>query len=147
MQIKIQKRDGKIEEFLSFKIKDAIKKAFSSENISYDDVIFLNIMKKINNTKHSNVECIQDMIETELYEQKYFKVMRSFMLYRHIHKLQREQTIDDDTTYVNTTQTIKEYIDGNDWRIKANSNTGYSSAGLINNTAGKVIANYWLGKI
>jgi anaerobic ribonucleoside-triphosphate reductase len=42
---------------------------------------------------------------------------------------------------------LKNYISKEDWRIKANSNTGYSHAGLINNTAGKVIANFWLDKI
>jgi ribonucleoside-triphosphate reductase len=66
-----------------------------------------------------------------------------------MHKLQREQVLglNEDTTYINSTQTIEEYINGTDWRIKANSNTGYSHAGLINNSAGKVIANYWLDKI
>ena len=66
-----------------------------------------------------------------------------------MHKIQREQILGltNDTTYVNSTQTIQEYINGEDWRIKANSNTGYSHAGLINNSAGKLIANYWLDKI
>ncbi|MFY4819302.1 ribonucleoside triphosphate reductase, partial [Aliarcobacter butzleri] len=73
----------------------------------------------------------------------------SFMIYRHLHKIQREQIlqINKDTTYINSTQTIEEYINGSDWRIKANSNTGYSHAGLINNSAGKIIANYWLDKV
>lgn len=44
-------------------------------------------------------------------------------------------------------QSIDEYIYKSDWRINANSNTSYSHAGLINNTAGKVIANYWLHKV
>jgi ribonucleoside-triphosphate reductase len=71
------------------------------------------------------------------------------MIYRHTHKMQREHIfgLAEDTTFINSTQTIEEYINGQDWRIKANSNTGYSNAGLINNTAGKVIANYWLDKI
>ncbi len=73
--------------------------------------------------------------------------MRSFMLYRHTYKMQREQTLKSDTTYIDTTQTVEEYINKADWRINANSNTGYSHAGLVNNTAGKVIANYWLDKI
>ena len=51
------------------------------------------------------------------------------------------------TTYIDCNNTIDEYINKHDWRINANSNTGYSHAGLINNTAGKVIANYWLDKI
>lgn len=44
-------------------------------------------------------------------------------------------------------QTVEEYIGQSDWRIAANSNTTYSNAGLINNTAGKVIANYWLDQV
>jgi ribonucleoside-triphosphate reductase len=106
-------------------------------------------MARLQNKRVAAVEDIQDMIEQELYRARYFDVMRSFMIYRHTHKMQREHIfgLNEDTTYINSTQTIEEYISGNDWRIKANSNTGYSNAGLINNTAGKVIANYWLDKI
>lgn len=42
---------------------------------------------------------------------------------------------------------VEEYISKSDWRINANANTGYSSAGLVNNLAGKAIANYWLDKV
>ena len=48
---------------------------------------------------------------------------------------------------VNCSETVLEYISKEDWRINANANTGYSNAGLINNIAGKVIANYWLDSI
>ncbi len=143
----ILKRDGTYKKFIAYKIEDAIKKAFKSEQVDYDPIIFLNIIQKLLNKKTIGVEDVQDLIEKELYASKYFKVMRSFMLYRHLHKLQRNEIFKEDTTYINSTQTIEEYINGSDWRIKANSNTGYSSAGLINNTAGKVIANYWLDKI
>ena len=145
----ILKRDGIYQEFQSFKIEDAIKKAFKSSSVEYDDSIFV---KVINSNKIKNiltVEEIQDTIEQEIYKAKYFDVLKSFMLYRHMHKMQREHILglDTDTTYINSTQTIEEYINGTDWRIKANSNTGYSHAGLINNSAGKIIANYWLDKI
>jgi len=143
----ILKRDGSYKEFLSYKIEDAIKKAFKSENTIYDDSIFTHILDKLKNRRIIAVEDIQDLIEQSLYESRYFNVMRSFMLYRHLHKMQRETEIDESTTYINSTQTVEEYINGNDWRIKANSNTGYSNAGLVNNSAGKVIANYWLDKI
>ena len=53
----------------------------------------------------------------------------------------------DGVTYIDCTKTVTEYTEGNDWRIKANSNTTYSNAGLVNNTAGKVIANYWLDQV
>ncbi len=50
-------------------------------------------------------------------------------------------------TNVDCSTAVSEYISGSDWRIKANANTGYSNAGLINNVAGKVIANFWLDEI
>ncbi|MDQ1245482.1 MAG: hypothetical protein QG565_1823 [Campylobacterota bacterium] len=143
----ILKRDGTHKEFLPFKIEDAIKKAFKSQNVTYDSSIFFNVLDKLKAKRVVAVEDIQDLIEKELYKGRYFEVMRSFMIYRHTHKMQRDGVLDEDTTYINSTQTIEEYILGTDWRIKANSNTGYSNAGLVNNTAGKVIANYWLDKV
>ncbi len=143
----ILKRDGSEKEFLSYKIEDAIKKAFKSENTLYDSTIFFNVLDALKSKRIVAVEDIQDLIEKELYKNRYFDVMRSFMIYRHTHKMQRDDALDTDTTFINSTQTIEEYINGTDWRIKANSNTGYSNAGLINNTAGKVVANYWLDKI
>jgi ribonucleoside-triphosphate reductase len=147
MNVKILKRDGSYQDFLPFKIEDAIKKAFKSKNTPYDVSIYKNVLKNIKKKSIVDVESIQDLIEKELYKNGYFEVMKSFMLYRHLHKMQRERFLDEGTTYVNSTETIEEYINGSDWRIKANSNTGYSSAGLVNNTAGKVIANYWLDKV
>ena len=62
--------------------------------------------------------------------------------------MQREHVagLNEDTTYVDSTQTIEEYIHQTDWRINANANTSYSNAGLVNNVAGKIIANYWLNE-
>ena len=145
----IIKRDGNSQKFVPFKIEDAIKKAFESEVKAYDKRVFAELMDTIKNRDEISVEEIQDIIEKVLYAHQHFEVMKSFMLYRHMHKIQREQilALDEDTTYINSTQTIKEYIDKSDWRVNANSNTGYSNAGLVNNTAGKVIANFWLDTI
>ncbi|MBD3807080.1 MAG: ribonucleoside triphosphate reductase [Epsilonproteobacteria bacterium] len=146
---RIIKRDGSSQKFVPFKIEDAIKKAFDSVVESYDKKVFLELMLSIKDKNEISVEEIQDMIEKMLYKHNHYEVMKSFMLYRHLHKIQREQILglNEDTTYINSTQTILEYIDRSDWRVKANSNTGYSNAGLVNNTAGKVIANFWLDKI
>lgn len=143
----ILKRDGSNKEFFSFKIEDAIKKAFKSQHVIYDSSVFFNVLEQLKSKRVVAVEDIQDLIEKELYKARYFDVMRSFLLYRHMHKMQRDSLLEEDTTYINSSQTIEEYVSGTDWRIKANSNTGYSNAGLVNNTAGKVIANYWLDKI
>src|SRR3989338_3527999 len=45
---------------------------------------------------------------------------------------------------VEVQKTIAEYLYQMDWRVNANSNQGYSLGGMILNTSGKVIANYWL---
>lgn len=50
-------------------------------------------------------------------------------------------------TFINCSDTVNEYINREDWRIKANANTGYSHASLVNNLAGKIIANWWLDEI
>lgn len=50
-------------------------------------------------------------------------------------------------TLINCVDTIDEYVSGTDWRVKANSNASYSNASMINNTSGKVIANYWLDNV
>jgi anaerobic ribonucleoside-triphosphate reductase len=149
MEKYVIKRNGEYKPFDLFKIKDAIIKGFKSENVTVDEDVFSNVVSKLESKDTWSVEEIQDIIEKELYVKKYFNVMRSFMLYRHTRKLQRQTTpdIDSNTTYVNSTQTIEEYIGQTDWRINANANTSYSNAGLVNNVAGKIIANYWLDKV
>ncbi|PSM53020.1 anaerobic ribonucleoside triphosphate reductase [Campylobacter blaseri] len=146
---KILKRDGSKEDFHAYKIEDAIEKAFNSVNVKYDKGVFYSVMDEIAFKSILSVEEIQDIIEKSLFKHSYFDVLKSFMLYRHTHKMQREQILGlvEDTTYINSTQTINEYISKEDWRISANSNTSYSNAGLINNTAGKVVANYWLDAV
>ena len=149
MEKYVIKRNGAYRPFERFKIKDALSKSFSSANLAFDETVFEKVTHKLVPKTTWAVEEIQDIIEQTLFENHHFEAMRSFMLYRHTRKLQREQIagLNDDTTYVNSTQTIEEYISQTDWRINANANTSYSNAGLVNNVAGKVIANYWLDKV
>lgn len=48
---------------------------------------------------------------------------------------------------VDAVGTINEYLSRADWRVNANANQGYSLGGMILNTSGKVIANYWLTQV
>ncbi len=50
-------------------------------------------------------------------------------------------------TLVDPIATLNEYLDKSDWRVNANANQGWSLGGLILNTSGKVIANYWLDAV
>lgn len=56
-------------------------------------------------------------------------------------------TQDQKATLIDCNLTIDEYVHRQDWRVNANANAGYSNAGMINNIAGKIVANYWLDKI
>lgn len=149
MENYVIKRNGAYEPLKPFKIKDAVRKGFESVCIPYDKKVWSRVKETLSQKTTWTVEDIQDLIEKELFNQRHFEVMRSFMLYRHTRKLQREHILglNEDTTYVNSSQTVEEYIDKTDWRIQANANTSYSHAGLVNNVAGKIIANYWLDKV
>ncbi|WP_108834185.1 ribonucleoside triphosphate reductase [Actinomyces sp. Marseille-P3109] len=48
---------------------------------------------------------------------------------------------------VDAVATITEYLDRSDWRVNANANQGYSLGGMMLNTSGKVVANYWLSQV
>ncbi|WP_345798351.1 ribonucleoside triphosphate reductase [Castellaniella sp. MT123] len=49
--------------------------------------------------------------------------------------------------HVDVIRSIDEYLRQQDWRVNANANQGYSLGGLILNTSGKMIANYWLSHV
>ncbi|MFI2753568.1 ribonucleoside triphosphate reductase [Cellulomonas sp. P22] len=53
----------------------------------------------------------------------------------------------DQHPVVEVGSSIDEYLDRSDWRVNANANQGYSLGGMILNTSGKVIANYWLSHV
>ncbi len=143
------KRNGDTHPYFPFKITEAISKAFRGQQKPIDHHLIHEVLMALETKTTWAVEEIQDLIEKNLFTAGHFEVMRAFMLHRHTRKLQREHVLglNDDTTYIDCSQTIEEYIFQKDWRINANANTSYSSAGLINNVAGKVIANYWLDKV
>jgi ribonucleoside-triphosphate reductase len=58
----------------------------------------------------------------------------------------KERRMSDNKT-INVKQTIEEYMYQTDWRVKANANQSYSVGGMILNTVGKVVANYWLNEV
>ena len=149
MEKYVIKRNGEYKPLEEYKITEAIRKGFESVGTDYDETIITNVLLALNSKEVWSVEEIQDVIEKALFKADFFKVLRSFMVFRHTRKMQRENSngLTEDTTFVNSTQTIEEYVSQTDWRINANANTSYSNAGLVNNVAGKVIANYWLDKV
>ncbi len=145
----IIKRNGKRERFEAYKVQQAIEKAFHASQEEYNPLVYANVLDKLKHEEYLPVEMVQDRIEKELMRAGAYDTARNFIKYRFLHKLQREQIagLYKGNTWVDCKQTIEEYVGNTDWRIKANSNTTYSNAGPVNNTAGKVIANYWLDQV
>jgi ribonucleoside-triphosphate reductase len=48
---------------------------------------------------------------------------------------------------VDASSTVRDYVERNDWRVNANANQDYSLGGMILNSSGKIVANYWLNDI
>ena len=48
---------------------------------------------------------------------------------------------------ISVADTITEYLERADWRVNANANQDYSLGGMMLNTSGKVVANYWLNEV
>jgi ribonucleoside-triphosphate reductase len=90
-----------------------------------------------------DIEGIQDVVEQTLISANHFETARSYVVYRE----QRAKLRTDRHTLVDVASSINEYLDRSDWRVAANANQGYSLGGLILNTSGKMIANYWLSHV
>ena len=52
-----------------------------------------------------------------------------------------------DHVTIDAISTINEYLDRSDWRVNANANQDFSLGGMMLNTSGKVVANYWLTQV
>ncbi len=143
----VQKRDGRIVPFDSFKIITALKKASEATGEMNDsDIkkIAVYIEKQINTLAELfTVEKIQDLVEVELMRGGFPVTAKAYILYRE----KRRQARENKYAFVDVEKTMDEYLSKSDWRVNANANQGYSLGGLILNASGKLIANYWLNKI
>ncbi|MBR5350050.1 MAG: anaerobic ribonucleoside-triphosphate reductase [Prevotella sp.] len=93
MEIKnftITKRDGSLARFSLDKIMNAIIKAFNSVNEPIDLGCISQILNHLNIYEGIKVEDIQNQVEEALMKEQYFKVAKSFMLYRQRHTEDRE---------------------------------------------------------
>ena len=140
----IRKRDGTIEPFSACRIYSAVHRAgVASREVDAvtAQAVSQSVISKLSNNVH--VEAIQDAIEYELWHGQYFRTARAYIVYREQHRVLRE----DSKTTVDVAKSINEYLSRADWRVNANANQDYSLGGLILNSAGKMIANYWLSHV
>lgn len=144
------KRDGSKADFTLRKINDAIMKAFTATQMSYNnDIIDLlalrvtaDFQKKVENDE-IHVEDIQDSVERVLGQAGYEEVAKAYILYRK----QREKMRAMKSTILDYKDVVNSYVKVEDWRVKENSTVTYSVGGLILSNSGAVTANYWLSEI
>ena len=140
----ITKRDGTRVPFDDGKIRSAIARAGSSTGEVDEATAALLAADACGRLSGAvTVEQVQDIVENVLLDAGYRRTARSFIVYREQHARLRH----DERVTVDVQDAIEEYLSKSDWRIKANANQGYSLGGLILNTSGKLIANYWLSQV
>jgi len=143
------KRDESHSIFDTHRIVSAISRAghetgeFCEEEAHLLSAQVTKILRHSFQGRYPNIEQIQDIIEHTLISANYFKTARAYIVYREQHKKLRQ----DKKTVVDVAESVNEYLEKLDWRVRANANQGYSLGGLILNLSGKIIANYWLNQV
>ena len=127
---KVRKRDGRIVDFDFNKVIEAVKKAFESQNESYDNDIEGQLRSDFTlpiSNKIIGIEEIQDTVEQTLMYFGYYKVAKAYILYRERH---------------NESRFIKERIDYMDRYSMSGDNAATSSETDSNaNVTMKNVAN------
>lgn len=146
----VKKRDGRTVDFDQERVTNAIWKAAQSvggkdretaKKLS-DKVVEL-LEEKFGGYTTPTVEQIQDMVEKVLIENGHYRTAKAYILYRK----QREKIRETKNLFVDVNNTISEYLDKMDWRVRENSNEAFSFSGLLLYTAGKVMSNYNLNEM
>lgn len=149
---KVVKRDGKIVDFNSEKITNAIEKA-AQVTKEFDKNTAKSLTQKVveltqelverknKNIKAASIEEIQDIVEYILLSSDYKKTAKSYMLYR-----EQQAKLRDFTQNANINK-IDDYLQKLDWEVNENSNMTYSIQGLNNYISSHISNSYWLNKI
>ncbi|MEN6345676.1 MAG: ribonucleoside triphosphate reductase [Armatimonadia bacterium] len=143
----LQKRDGRIVPFDLSKIARAIGRAgqatgeFAEDTGQHLALRVLALAQTALPSQTPTVEQIQDLVEETLLTSPFRKTAKAYILYRDQHARIREMVHQADL------EMVDHYLERLDWKVKENSNMGYSLQGLNNYVASQVTEIYWLNKI
>jgi ribonucleoside-triphosphate reductase len=143
----IIKRNGKVAEFDSSKITNAISTAgkasgeFSEREAKKLTLRVLTLTHELRIGPQPEVEEIQDIVERVLLDSPYHKTAKAYILYREQRTQIRNITIKANTDLMDN------YIKKLDWKIKENSNMSYSLQGLNYYISSDITSEYWLNRI
>jgi anaerobic ribonucleoside-triphosphate reductase len=147
MFAKIRKRDGRIVEFDSSKVTCAIARAgkatgeFGQREAENLTRRALTLARESGLGPLPEVEEIQDMVERVLLDSPFHKTAKAYILYREQHNQIRSIVTGKNVDLV------ENYIQKLDWKVRENSNMGYSLQGLNNFISSDVTSQYWLNRI
>lgn len=142
----IIKRRGDIVPFDASKIETAIwKAAEETGEFAYEMVI--TILNEVidylddlyDDEEYPGVEEIQDVVEQMLVSHNFYYTAKAYIVYRE----KRSQVRDFDKAL----DVVDEYLGKTDWKIRENSNNGYSVQGMNNYVTGIVMSKYWLERV
>ena len=139
----LRKRDGSEEPFDARKIASAIQRAgeatgeFNAAEANHLAIRAMTLITAIHtNAEPISVEDVQDIVEEVLLNSSYRKTAKAYIIYRDQHARIRDM--------VNRAglDLIDGYLEKMDWRVKENSNMGYSLQGLNNHVSSEISKIY-----
>jgi len=139
----VKKRSGEIVPFDAKRIFEAIKKAVDvTREVSDADIVKItqDVLKRLDKKydgQTPGVEDIQEIVIQTLMDARAYKTAESYIIYRQKRSEIRNSMVD-------AVEVIDGYVSEADWRVKENSNIGYSIGGLILRTSERMTAEYWL---
>ena len=143
----ITKRDGSVAEFDAAKITAAILKAgkatgeFEEREARRLTMQVLSLAKAVHLPETPDVESIQDVVEQVLLDSSFRATAKAYILYREqraqMRRIKTRANVD----------LMEGYLNKMDWRVRENSNMGFSLQGLNNYIASDITSEYWLNRI
>jgi anaerobic ribonucleoside-triphosphate reductase len=145
----VRKRDGRLAEFDTDRITNAIWKAAKAvggkdRRIAkrLSEQVVGELEKHFGDEGVPTVEEIQDLVEKTLIENGHTRTAKAYILYRKQHQDLRELA-----SLLSSADLVDQYLEIEDWRVRENSNMSYSLQGLNNYLSSTVIAKYWITRI
>ncbi len=143
----ITKRDGRVTEFDAAKITAALLKAgkatgeFEEREARRLTMQVLSLAKAVHLPDPPEVESIQDVVEQVLLDSSFRATAKAYILYREqraqLRRIKTKANVD----------LMEGYLNKMDWRVRENSNMGFSLQGLNNYIASDITSEYWLNRI
>jgi ribonucleoside-triphosphate reductase len=147
---KVQKRDGRIEDFDPQRIQSAIFKAITAANQG-DGKVSRKLTQKVidllerrfKKDEIPTVEQIQDIVEEVLILEGLVETAKAYILYRE----QRRRVREAIKVSEEAVDRLDQYLEKLDWEVQENANMAFSLQGLNHYGVSYIVKKYWLNKI